>query len=112
MGGVRDEEWMALMFYFKMFYFSKRCLSFQNILNNKTSGDANIKKPHVIGKIFCLYTHFHDRLEANKSDLEAPLCHCLTPGVAFILSTHNKIRDTHIRTSGNMKFFWYTKKVK
>jgi hypothetical protein len=32
MGGVRDEEWMALMFYFKMFYFSKRCFKFSKHL--------------------------------------------------------------------------------
>jgi hypothetical protein len=24
------------------------------------SGDQNITKPHVIGKMFYLYTHFHD----------------------------------------------------
>ncbi len=37
------------------------------------------------------------RLEANESELEAPLCHYLTPpgGLVFVLPSHNKIRDTH-----------------
>jgi hypothetical protein len=44
--------------------------------NDKTCGDQHITKPHVIEKMFCLYTHFHD-----------------------------------IRTTGNVTFFWYTKKI-
>jgi hypothetical protein len=57
-------------------FLKKMFLSFQNILNDNPSGDENITKPHVIGNLFCLCTHFHD-----------------------------------IRTSGDMTFFWYTKKL-
>ena len=29
-------------------------------MKDQTSGDQNFTKPHVIGKMFYLYTHFHD----------------------------------------------------